>query len=138
MISIREYQRKQALPFSKAKISSALVIAISYKEQIVDDLQTLAARGIRTDIVKDQPSEPLENIKDNYDLIIYAFHNSPHCPAGVSGPSGEQAIAVWLFLYAGVDMSVVISLGSPYVIDNYFEMADLCINAYSPSPVKLN
>jgi len=59
----------------------------------------------------------------------------PHKPMGPLNFTGEHALAIWWTLTAGVNKCVVVSFGSPYHFNEYFERANIFINAYSPVPM---
>jgi beta-N-acetylhexosaminidase len=131
--------RRGQLPFKKEKIKKVLIVGITPHEETFKEFSILKeefeARGMEVQLKRDSGEDaPMDTIGDAFDLIVYALHAQPHKPMGPLNFSGGQAWAVWWTLTAGVNKSVVISFGSPYYYNEYFEMANVFINAYSPVP----
>jgi beta-N-acetylhexosaminidase len=131
--------RHRQLPLSKDKIKKVLIVGITAHEETFKDFKILKeefeARGMQVELKRNTGEDaPQEMIGDEFDLIFYAIHNQPHKPMGQLNFFGDQAWGIWWTLTAGVNKCVVVSFGSPYHFNEYFEMANVFINAYSPVP----
>ena len=69
--------------------------------------------------------------QDGYDLILYALFSRPFRPIGFLDFMGPEAVKVQRSLQAGVDKTAIVSFGSPYFAEQYFERAKTMVNAYS-------
>jgi len=134
--------RASLLPLSKQRIQKVLIAGISPNDEDSLELQGLieifTEYGMQADFRRNLWYEELERIAGGYDLIIYALHFRPHRPIGPLQASAAEASAIWSALSSGADKSVVISFGSPYLLTDYFEKADICVNAYSHVPASLS
>ena len=72
-----------------------------------------------------------ENVSRKYDKIIFAAVRTPHAPFGPLQFSDDEAQTVWAVNAMPKDKVVVVSFGSPYMMNEYFERVGTCINAYS-------
>jgi len=129
--------RKQQIPFSKEAIKKVLIVGITPHDESFAECEHMKsefeARGMQVDLkrtVAEVP--PQETLADQYDLIVYALSRLPHRPMGPLSFFGDEAGGIWWSLSAGVDTSVVVAFGSPYYFTEYFEQANVFINAYSP------
>lgn len=126
------------LPLAESKLKSVLVIGITSADSDYNDLDTFRQafleRGIEATLRRNIWYEELAAIEGNYDLIVYAPIVRHHRPMGPLAFFGDQASSCWSALTAGREKSVVVSFGSPYVIEDYFDMAATAINAYSNVP----
>ena len=69
--------------------------------------------------------------QDGYDLILYALFSRPFRPMGFLDFMGSEAVKVQRALQAGRDKTLIVSFGSPYFAEQYFERAKTVVNAYS-------
>lgn len=69
--------------------------------------------------------------QDGYDLILYALFSRPFRPIGFLDFLGPEAIKVQRSLQAGVNKTLIVSFGSPYFAEQYFERGKTVVNAYS-------
>ncbi|RED64907.1 glycoside hydrolase family 3 protein [Cohnella lupini] len=133
--------RNGLLPLRREEIGKALIIGISPNEEDIGELKGLtgvfAERGIEAEFRRNIWYEELEKIEAEFDLIVYAPYMRPHRPMGPMQYSAEEASAIWSSLTVAADKSVVVSFGSPYMFTDYFEMADVYLNAYSHVPATL-
>lgn len=129
-------------PFDPSKVKKIAVVPVThwpaaYKEA---DLlcQELRKRGFEVDCYK----EPTPNIfaekrvdsckvMDGYDRIIYALFSRVFRPSGPEDFVGEECCKIKISLSHAVDKTVIVSFGSPYFMDEYFQRARTCVNAYS-------
>ena len=65
------------------------------------------------------------------DLVIYALFSRPFRPIGFLDFHSSEAKKVSTYLKHGINKSVIVSFGSPYFGNQYFERALTYINAYS-------
>lgn len=68
---------------------------------------------------------------DEYDLVIYALFSRPFRPIGFLDFQSTEASKVSTYLKHGTDKSLIVSFGSPYFGNQYFERAVTYVNAYS-------
>jgi lysophospholipase L1-like esterase len=60
---------------------------------------------------------------------------SPHTPFGPMQFWDDEAQSVWAANAMPKEKLIVVSLGSPYMVNEYFERVNTCVNAYSNTPV---
>ena len=65
------------------------------------------------------------------DLVIYALFSRPFRPIGFLDFHSSEAKKVSTYLKHGINKSVIVSFGSPYLGNQYFERALTYVNAYS-------
>ena len=75
------------------------------------------------------------NAPQKYDRIIVAVARTPHTPFGPLELYDDEAQSAWAVNAMPKEKIIVVSFGSPYVINEYFERVNTCINAYSNTPV---
>jgi beta-N-acetylhexosaminidase len=68
---------------------------------------------------------------DVYDRIIAVVIKTPHNPFGPLQLWDDEAQTAWGINAMPKEKIIVVSMGSPYVLNEYFERVDTCINAYS-------
>ena len=88
----------------------------------------LRARGFAVD---EYENGLKDEEQDGYDLILYALFSRPFRPIGFLDFLGPEAVKVQRSLQAGVNKTAVVSFGSPYFAEQYFERAKTMVNAYS-------
>lgn len=71
------------------------------------------------------------NVTEVYDRILVAVVRIPHAPFGPMQLWDDEAQSAWGINALPKEKIIVVSLGSPYVLNEYFERVDTCINAYS-------
>ncbi len=71
------------------------------------------------------------NNEQDYDLIVYALFSRPFRPIGFLDFHSAEAYKIVRSLSACVDKTLVVSFGSPYFGQQYFERALTYVNAYS-------
>lgn len=75
-----------------------------------------------------------EDLTQKYDKIIIAIDRRPHSPFGPLNFYDDEAQTAWGVNAMPKDKIVVVSFGSPYHMNEYFERVPTCINAYSNTP----
>jgi len=66
-----------------------------------------------------------------HDLILYALFSRPFRPMGFLDFMGSEAVKVQRALQAAREKTLIVSFGSPYFAEQYFERALTVVNAYS-------
>lgn len=68
---------------------------------------------------------------DEQDLVIYALFSRPFRPIGFLDFQSTEASKISTYLKHGTEKSLIVSFGSPYFGNQYFERALTYVNAYS-------
>lgn len=76
-----------------------------------------------------------ESVSKQYDRILFLVDRHMHAPFGPLEFWDDEAQTVWGINAMPKEKLIVISLGSPYSIPEYFERVNTCINAYSNTTV---
>ena len=71
------------------------------------------------------------DIPECYDRILVVVMRCVHQPFGPLLFWDDEAQSVWGVNAMPREKIVVIGMGNPYLVDEYFERVDTCINAYS-------
>ena len=127
-------------PLTVAKYKKIKVIPITHYAPALKEAellcQELRSRGFTVDY---QP-EGLTHIKgtlseeaqvDACDLVIYALLSRSFRPMGFLDFHSKEAMKIWRSLEYGAEKTLVVSFGSPYFGEQYFERALTYVNAYS-------
>ena len=134
----RVRDRNGFLPVSPANAGKVLVVAITPDEKAFDRFEALKsaleARGCAVTTKRNPWYTEIDSLARDFDLIIYAIERTPHHPMGPLNFWGGEAAGIWSTLAGGREKSVVVSFGSPYFCAEYFDAADVFVNAYSPVP----
>lgn len=97
-------------------------------KQLIDEFEN---RGISVIIDDVYTRKQFAKEESEYDLFIYALYARPHHPFGGMDFDGEQLENVWGSLCSAKNKTIAVSFGSPYQMNQYFELCPVCINAYS-------
>lgn len=135
------YDHNNLLPVSKEKTRKVAIIATSHMQSFFDDLEVMKAefekRGAATDIYA-QPfeggSRTIRRIEREYDLIIYAGYVAMHQPLGMPSLYGDQAGLFFAAFKNGVEKTIGLSMGYPYLHFDMMTGARTFVNTYSHSP----
>lgn len=139
--------RTQALPLRLATDKKILVVGVApvgrkggddQLEGIKHFAEALRQRGFDVDFRHNILYETqgwTDNAPARYDRIIFVVARSPHAPFGPLQLWDDEAQSVWAANALPKEKSIVISLGSPYLVNEYFQRVNTCINAYSNTPV---
>jgi len=131
------------LPLSVERDKKILVVAVTPKGnkgqdwdyKMMSNLKDLLiAKGFSVDFQRNVLYENdgwTENIYEKYDKLIFLVARNPHIPFGPLQFWDDEAQTVWGINAMKKDKTILISLGSPYVMNEYFERVNCCINAYS-------
>ena len=119
-------------PLTKEKFKKIAVIPITHhipafeEGKLLCDL--LCEKGFNVSYLKDGIKK---TETDGYDLILYALFSRPFRPIGFLDFYSTEAQKVAISLQTAVDKTAVVSFGSPYFMNQYFERAKTFVNAYS-------
>jgi len=135
------YDHNDLLPVSREKVRKVAIIATSHMKSFADDLVVMKAefekRGAETHIYA-QPfeggSKTLRRIEKEYDLLIYAGYIAMHQPLGLPSLYGDQAGLFFSAFRGGVEKTIGISMGYPYLHFDMMTGARTFVNTYSQSP----
>ncbi len=119
-------------PLITEKFKKIAVIPITHHIPAFDEGKLLAdllgEKGFDVQYLKDGIKK---TETDGYDLILYALFSRPFRPIGFLDFHSTEAQKVAISLQTAVDKTAVVSFGSPYFMDQYFERAKTFVNAYS-------
>lgn len=129
--------RGNMIPFEPKTVKHVTIINVSPVDQFFADLSVLKKafedRGIAVTLLENLKSKAqLKEIAENSDIIIYACYLAQSRPLGMSVYSRPSEMnTLFHSLSYGAKKSVCVSFGAPSIYYNYFECADVFINAYS-------
>jgi len=132
--------RGSMLPFDPAKVKNVAIINVSPDQIFYQSLDVMvdvfAKRGIQATVLDRLNSKAqLKELAETQDMIIYACFLAQSRPLGMSVYSRKEEMnTLFHSLSYGAKKSVCVSFGAPSIYYNYFECADVFINAYSPDP----
>lgn len=119
-------------PLSPDTIKRIAVVPVTQHEPAMEESTRLCdlwrSRGFAVD---EYPQGITDEQTDDYDLVVYALFSRPFRPIGFLDFLGPQAVKVQRSLQAAVDKTLIVSFGSPYFAEQYFERAKTIVNAYS-------
>lgn len=126
-------------PLSTEKYKKIAVVPVTHYPPALEEAELLCeelrAKGFLVDYYKTgihtQNALEYEERAAGYDLIIYALFSRSFRPIGPVDFWGGEAGKIMASLQCGVEKTVIVSFGSPYHINQYFERAKTCVNAYS-------
>ena len=90
--------------------------------------QELRERGFEVDYFKEGRTKQMY---DSHDLLILALFTRPFRPRGPIDFSGIEGSKVAYSQEYGSDKTAIVSFGSPYFMEQYFERDTTYVNAYS-------
>lgn len=119
-------------PLSPEKTKRIAVIPVTHHEPAMEESARLCALLRSRSFVADEYPQGIDDEQtEGYDLIVYALFSRPFRPIGFLDFLGPQAVKVQRSLQAAVDKTLIVSFGSPYFAEQYFERAKTVVNAYS-------
>lgn len=139
--------RKNALPLNPSKDKKILVVAVTPLSRKGGDLHLkrlesfaglLRAKGYNVDFRHNLLYETqgwTEDAPARYDRIIIAVARFSHAPFGPLQLWDDEAQTVWAVNAMPKEKIIVVNFGNPYLVNEYFERVNTCINAYSDVPV---
>lgn len=135
--------RKQQLPLRREKGNKVLLLAIVPQSRKGGDggfaklnqmKKAFEQRGFEAHLAHNLLYETnywQTDIHEQYDHIVVLLLRAPHQPFGPLLYWDDEAQSVWGVNAIPKDKVVVVSLGSPYLVNTYFERVHACVNAYS-------
>lgn len=132
--------RGNMIPFDPDKVKNVTIINVSPDDVFFKSLDVMKEafekRGVNATILdRLRNKAQLEELANTQDIIIYACFLAQSRPLGMSFYSRSQEMnTLFNGLSFGATKSVCVSFGAPSIYYNYFENADVFINAYSPDP----
>ena len=135
--------RNHALPLDPARDKKILVVGVVPQSRKGGDggfarlghfKQELEDRGFTVDLQHNILYETdywQSDISERYDRIIVLAIRHMHQPYGPLLFWDDEAQSVWGINAMSKDKIIVIGMGSPYLINEYFERVHTCLNAYS-------
>lgn len=138
--------RNLAIPISPSGTKKILVVAVTTDSRKGGDgglevLKNFAAglekEGFSVDFQRNLLYETqgwTEDVSTKYDKVIVAVVRQTHTPFGPLQLYDDEAQTAWGVNAMPKDKVIVVSFGSPYLLNEYFERVNTCINAYSNGP----
>ena len=123
-------------PMTTEKFKKIAVLPVTHHKPALEEAELLCAelrgKGFEVDCYEDMFSaSEIEKVVEEYDLVIYALFSRPFRPMGFLDFMYPEANKVGHCCKWGVEKTMVISFGSPYFGNQYFERAVTYVNAYS-------
>lgn len=126
--------KNNLLPIDAKKLKRVSVISVTHSDFFPSKLEELKKafeqRGIETKIYNNVYQCNLQEAAKEDSIIIYANFVSAHQPMGHCTFFGDVAQQFFRILSYGSDRSVVVSFGSPFIKEEYYEETETYINAY--------
>jgi len=139
--------RNNALPLNLEKDHQILVVGVTPVSrkggntnliQLENFAEKLRNRGFKVDFRHNILYETQgwnDDASEKYDRIIVAVSRTPHAPFGPLQLWDDEAQSVWAVNSLPKEKIIVVTFGSPYLVNEYFERVNTCINAYSNTAV---
>ena len=123
-------------PMSPEKYQKIAVIPVTHHEPAFFEAELLCeelrAKGFEVHYYKELLSnQENETVVEEHDLVIYALFSRPYRPMGFLDFMHPEAKKVANCCKWGAEKTMVVSFGSPYFGNQYFERALTYVNAYS-------
>lgn len=123
-------------PLSPKKHKKIAVIPVTHHEPAFEEAEMLCeelrSKGFQVDYYKEMLTmNESEKMVEEHDLVIYALFSRPFRPMGFLDFLYPEANKVASCCKWGVEKTMVVSFGSPYFGNQYFERAVTYVNAYS-------
>ncbi|WP_207420369.1 glycoside hydrolase family 3 protein [Desertivirga brevis] len=138
--------RNSVIPINPGTTKKILVIAVTTESRKGGDgglhvlknfAGALEKKGFSVDFQRNLLYETQgwnEDVTKKYDKIIVAVVRQTHTPFGPLQLYDDEAQTAWGVNAMPKDKVIVVSFGSPYILNEYFERVNTCINAYSNGP----
>lgn len=123
-------------PMSPENYPKIAVIPVTQHKPAFQEAELLCeefrAKGFTVDYYQELLSNiENEEVVEDHDLVIYALFSRPYRPMGFLDFMHPEAKKVANCCKWGVEKTMVVSFGSPYFGNQYFERAVTYVNAYS-------
>lgn len=134
------YQKNEILPLSPEKIKKVGIIWSSHspvpaEEMLATTIEEFHSRGAEVEIRSGNVGKwDIERFDRETDLILYIGYIAPHVPFGMPVFSGGVMQTYAGAFTCGLEKTVGISMGYPYIHLDAMQGAPTFINTYSPSP----
>ena len=120
-------------PIDKETVKKIAVCPITHWEPALEEARLLCAeleaRGFAVSYFE-KTGVPPSAVQEN-DLVIYALFSRPFRPRGFLDFHGMEASKAAYALFQSIPKVAIVSFGSPYFAEQYFEKAMTCVNAYT-------
>lgn len=138
--------RNSAIPLNTASTKKILVIGVTTESRkggdgglsvLINFAEGLKQKGFAVDFQRNLLYETqgwTEDVTSRYDKVIVAVVRQTHTPFGPLQLYDDEAQTAWGVNAMPKDKVIVVSFGSPYLLNEYFERVNTCINAYSNGP----
>lgn len=130
--------KKKILPIRKEQIKKLLIIGIASSEENYNKItffqEAFSSRGVKVDIQHNLLYEQngyRDTVSQDYDYVLFIINRYPHHPIGPQSFWGSEAESIWAANSIDPGKVIIISLGNPYYVNEYFEKVSTYINAYS-------
>lgn len=135
--------RDNALPINTKKDKKILVIGVTplsrkggnaHLLKLEEFAKTLGERGFDVTFQHNllyETQEWTEDASTKYDKIVIALARVPHNPFGPLQLYDDEAQTAWAVNAMPKEKIIVVNFGNPYLVNEYFERVNACINAYS-------
>lgn len=119
-------------PMSPKTRRRIAVIPVTHHEPALAESARLCALLRERGFSVDEYAQGITDAQtEEYDLVIYALFSRSFRPIGFLDFMGSEAIKVQRALQHAREKTLVVSFGSPYFAEQYFERAMTVVNAYS-------
>ncbi len=129
------WDRTNIFPINKEKYKKIAVVPITHHAPAFEEAELLCnelrKNGFEVSYFKEYTGGLSDKTIDEHDLVIYAVFSRSFRPIGFLDFQGDEAAKIFHSLQYGNDKTAVVSFGSPYFANQYFERAACCVNAYS-------
>lgn len=125
------------LPIDTEKIHKVAYVPVANYDKVLDNQAVLLKnlleeRGLEVEYFPQGIStEENESVCERNDLVLYALFSRSFRPIGFLDYYGNHAYRIAKSLCYGAEKSVVVSFGSPYFFQQYFERSYTYVNAYA-------
>ncbi|MCB0283844.1 MAG: glycoside hydrolase family 3 protein [Calditrichaeota bacterium] len=128
--------KNKNLPLSAGNLKKIIIVPVThYLPAIKEALhlkEAIEKRGVKVEYLeKGIPESELETVYGDTDYVIYALFTRSFRPAGPIDFFADEAMKIANSQKYGIEKAIIVSFGSPYFINQYFEKADIFINAYT-------
>lgn len=122
----------QMFPLKPEEKKKIVVIPVTHHTPALDEAvllcEELREKGFEVTYFQDGITE---SDAEGYDVILYALFSRPFRPIGFLDFHSTEAYKVLGSLNFAAEKTMVVSFGSPYFGEQYFERAQCYVNAYS-------
>lgn len=126
--------KNNLLPLDAKKLKRVSIISVTHSDFFPEKLKELKKafedRNITAKIYDNVYQCDLVDASKDDSIIIYANFVSAHQPMGHCTFFGDVAQQFFRILAYGSDRSIVVSFGSPFIRNEYYEETETYINAY--------